>query len=309
VKATNGDTFLGGEDFDNTLLEFLVSEFKRTDSIDLSKDRLALQRLREAAEKAKIELSSTSQTEINLPFITADASGAKHLNITMTRLINRNTTIPTKKSQVFSTAADNQTQVGVRVLQGEREMASDNKLLGDFELTGIPPAPRGLPQIEVTFDIDANGIVTVSAKDKQSGKEQQITIKSSGGLSESDIRKMVDEAELHAQKDQERKALIDMKNSADTSLYSMDKSLSEYRDKIPAEVVKEIEEAISDLRQASAGDNVDEIKAKLDIANKAISKIGQNMAGGSGSDSSSSSDGGAKGGEQPPEAEYEEVKK
>ncbi|KAI3928269.1 hypothetical protein MKW98_023870, partial [Papaver atlanticum] len=210
---------------------------------------------------------------------------------------------------VFSTAADNQTQVGVRVLQGEREMASDNKLLGDFELTGIPPAPRGLPQIEVTFDIDANGIVTVSAKDKQSGKEQQITIKSSGGLSESDIRKMVDEAELHAQKDQERKALIDMKNSADTSLYSMDKSLSEYRDKIPAEVVKEIEDAISDLRQASAGDNVDEIKAKLDIANKAISKIGQNMAGGSGSDSSSSSDGGAKGGEQPPEAEYEEVKK
>ncbi|XP_026419015.1 heat shock 70 kDa protein, mitochondrial-like isoform X2 [Papaver somniferum] len=417
VKATNGDTFLGGEDFDNTLLEFLVSEFKRTDSIDLSKDRLALQRLREAAEKAKIELSSTSQTEINLPFITADASGAKHLNITMTRskmeslvnhliertknpcrsclkdagvsvkdidevllvggmtrvpkvqevvseifgkspskgvnpdeavamgaaiqggilrgdvkelllldvtplslgietlggiftrLINRNTTIPTKKSQVFSTAADNQTQVGVRVLQGEREMASDNKLLGDFELTGIPPAPRGLPQIEVTFDIDANGIVTVSAKDKQSGKEQQITIKSSGGLSESEIRKMVDEAELHAQKDQERKALIDMKNSADTSLYSMDKSLSEYRDKIPAEVVKEIEDAISDLRQASAGDNVDEIKAKLDIANKAISKIGQNMAGGSGGDSSSSSDGGAKGGEQPPEAEYEEVKK
>ncbi|KAI3870100.1 hypothetical protein MKW92_031137, partial [Papaver armeniacum] len=417
VKATNGDTFLGGEDFDNTLLEYLVSEFKRTESIDLSKDRLALQRLREAAEKAKIELSSTSQTEINLPFITADASGAKHLNITMTRskleslvnhliertknpcksclkdagvsvkdidevllvggmtrvpkvqevvseifgkspskgvnpdeavamgaaiqggilrgdvkelllldvtplslgietlggiftrLINRNTTIPTKKSQVFSTAADNQTQVGVRVLQGEREMASDNKLLGDFELTGIPPAPRGLPQIEVTFDIDANGIVTVSAKDKQSGKEQQITIRSSGGLSESEIRKMVDEAELHAQKDQERKALIDMKNSADTSLYSMDKSLSEYRDKIPAEVVKEIEDAISDLRQASAGDNVDEIKAKLDIANKAISKIGQNMAGGSGGDSSSSSDGGAKGGEQPPEAEYEEVKK
>ncbi|KAI3992860.1 hypothetical protein MKX01_034210 [Papaver californicum] len=416
VKATNGDTFLGGEDFDNTLLEYLVSEFKRTESIDLSKDRLALQRLREAAEKAKIELSSTSQTEINLPFITADASGAKHLNITMTRskleslvnhliertknpcrsclkdagvsvkdidevllvggmtrvpkvqevvseifgkspskgvnpdeavamgaaiqggilrgdvkelllldvtplslgietlggiftrLINRNTTIPTKKSQVFSTAADNQTQVGVRVLQGEREMATDNKLLGEFELMGIPPAPRGLPQIEVTFDIDANGIVTVSAKDKQSGKEQQITIKSSGGLSDSEIEKMVREAELHAQKDQERKSLIDMKNSADTSIYSMEKSLSEYKDKIPAEVSKEIEDAISDLRQASAGDNVDEIKAKLDIANKAISKIGQHMAGGSGGDSTSSTDG-AKGGEQPPEAEYEEVKK
>ncbi|RZC60286.1 hypothetical protein C5167_022048 [Papaver somniferum] len=399
VKATDGDTFLGGEDFNNTLLEYLVSEFKRTESIDLSKDRLALQRLREAAEKAKIELSSTTQTEINLPFITADASGAKLLNITMTRskleslvnhliertknpcrsclkdagvsvkdidevllvggmtrvpkvqevvseifgkipskgvnpdeavamgaaiqggilrgdvkelllldvtppslgietlggiftrLINRNTTIPTKKRQVFSTAADNQTQVGVRVLQGERQMASDNKLLGVFELMGIPPAPRGLPQIEVTFDIDANGIVTVSAKDKQSGKEQQITIKSSGGLSESDIEKMIREAELNAQKDQDRKSLIDMKNNADTSIYSMEKSLSEYKNKIPAEVAevaKEIEDAISDLRQASAGDNVDEIKAKLDIANKEISKIGQHMSGGSGGDSSAS---------------------
>ncbi|RWR82888.1 heat shock protein, mitochondrial [Cinnamomum micranthum f. kanehirae] len=411
VKATNGDTFLGGEDFDNALLDFLVSEFKRTEAIDLSKDKLALQRLREAAEKAKIELSSTSQTEINLPFITADASGAKHLNITLTRskfetlvnhliertknpcksclkdagistkevdevllvggmtrvpkvqevvaeifgknpskgvnpdeavamgaaiqggilrgdvkelllldvtplslgietlggiftrLINRNTTIPTKKSQVFSTAADNQTQVGVRVLQGEREMASDNKLLGEFELVGIPPAPRGMPQIEVTFDIDANGIVTVSAKDKATSKEQQITIRSSGGLSEDEIDKMVKEAELHAQRDQERKALIDIKNSADTTIYSIEKSLGEYRDKIPAEVASEIESAVADLRKAMEGENIDDIKAKLDAANKAVSKIGQHMSGGG------SASGGSQGGDQAPEAEYEEVKK
>ncbi|THU73833.1 hypothetical protein C4D60_Mb04t27010 [Musa balbisiana] len=413
VKATNGDTFLGGEDFDNALVEFLVDEFKRTEAIDLSKDRLALQRLREAAEKAKIELSSTSQTEINLPFITADASGAKHMNVTLTRskfetlvnhliertknpcksclkdagisskdvdevllvggmtrvpkvqeivseifgkspskgvnpdeavamgaaiqggilrgdvkelllldvtplslgietlggiftrLINRNTTIPTKKSQVFSTAADNQTQVGVRVLQGEREMATDNKLLGEFDLVGIPPAPRGMPQIEVTFDIDANGIVTVSAKDKATGKEQQITIRSSGGLSDDEIEKMVKEAELHAQKDQERKALIDIKNSADTTIYSIEKSLSEFRDKIPAEVATEIESAVADLRKEMAGDNIDNIKAKLDAANKAVSKIGQHMAGSSGGSSS----GGSQGGDQAPEAEYEEVKK
>ncbi|PIA44933.1 hypothetical protein AQUCO_01700483v1 [Aquilegia coerulea] len=414
VKATNGDTFLGGEDFDNALLEYLVSEFKKTEAIDLTKDRLALQRLREAAEKAKIELSSTSQTEINLPFITADSSGAKHLNITLTRakfeslmqsliertrnpcksclkdanitakdvdevllvggmtrvpkvqeivaeifgktpskgvnpdeavamgaaiqggilrgdvkelllldvtplslgletlggiftrLINRNTTIPTKKSQVFSTAADNQTQVGIRVLQGEREMASDNKLLGEFDLVGIPPAPRGLPQIEVTFDIDANGIVTVSAKDKATGKEQQITIRSSGGLSEDEIQKMVQDAELHSQKDQERKTLIDLRNSADTTIYSIEKSLGEYRDKIPAEVATEIEAAVSDLRTAMGSDNVDDIKSKLDAANKAVSKIGEHMSRGSGG---SGSGGPSQGGDQPPEAEYEEVKK
>ncbi|XWS63062.1 hypothetical protein CRYUN_Cryun06bG0064500 [Craigia yunnanensis] len=416
VKATNGDTFLGGEDFDNALLDFLVSEFKQTEGIDLSKDKLALQRLREAAEKAKIELSSTSQTEINLPFITADASGAKHLNITLTRskfeslvnhliertkapcknclkdagistkdvdevllvggmtrvpkvqevvsgifgkspskgvnpdeavamgaaiqggilrgdvkellllditplslgietlggiftrLINRNTTIPTKKSQVFSTAADNQTQVGIKVLQGEREMASDNKVLGEFDLVGIPPAPRGMPQIEVTFDIDANGIVTVSAKDKATGKEQQITIRSSGGLSDDEIEKMVKEAELHAQKDQQRKALIDIKNTADTTIYSVDKSLNEYRDKIPSEIAKEIEDAVADLRKAMEGENVDEIKGKIDAANKAVSKIGEHMAGGSGGAQGGSS-GGAQGGDQAQEAEFEEVKK
>lgn len=409
VKATNGDTFLGGEDFDNALLEFLVNEFKRTEEIDLSKDRLALQRLREAAEKAKIELSSTSQTEINLPFITADASGAKHLNITLTRskfetlvnhliertkspcknclkdagisvkevdevllvggmtrvpkvqelvaeifgkspskgvnpdeavamgaaiqggilrgdvkelllldvtplslgletlggiftrLINRNTTIPTKKSQVFSTASDNQTMVGVKVLQGEREMAADNKLLGEFQLVGIPPAPRGMPQIEVTFDIDANGIVTVSAKDRATNKEQQITIRSSGGLSEDEIQKMVKEAELHAQKDQERKALIDIRNSADTTIYSVEKSLAEYKDKIPAEITTEIESAVADLRKAMAGEDVDEIKSKLDAANKAVSKIGEHMQG---------SSGGSQDGDQPQEeAQYEEAKK
>ncbi|KAG0452749.1 hypothetical protein HPP92_025413 [Vanilla planifolia] len=394
VKATNGDTFLGGEDFDNALLDFLVSEFKRTEGIDLSKDRLALQRLREAAEKAKIELSSTSQTEINLPFITADASGAKHLNITLTRskfeslvnhliertkspcksclkdagiaskdvdevllvggmtrvpkvqevvqeifgktpskgvnpdeavalgaaiqggilrgdvkelllldvtplslgietlggiftrLISRNTTIPTKKSQVFSTAADNQTQVGIRVLQG-------------------------MPQIEVTFDIDANGIVTVSAKDKTTGKEQQITIRSSGGLSEDEIEKMVKEAEMHSLKDKERKALIDLRNTADTTIYGIEKSLREYRDKIPADLASEIESSVADLRRAMAGDDIDQIQAKLDVANKAVSKIGQHMSGGGsgGSSSGGSSSGGSQGGEQPPDAEYEEAKK
>ncbi|CAN6204573.1 unnamed protein product [Urochloa humidicola] len=415
VKATNGDTFLGGEDFDNTLLEFLVSDFKRAEGIDLSKDRLALQRLREAAEKAKVELSSTTQTETNLPFITADASGAKHLNVTLTRskfealvnqliertrdpcknclkdagistkdvdevllvggmtrvpkvqevvseifgkspskgvnpdeavamgaaiqggilrgdvkelllldvtplslgletlggiftrLINRNTTIPTKKSQVFSTAADNQTQVGIRVLQGEREMAADNKLLGEFDLVGIPPAPRGMPQIEVTFDIDANGIVTVSAKDKATGKETNITIRSSSGLSEAEIQKMVQEAELHAQKDQERKALIDIRNNADTTIYSIEKSLGEYRDKIPTEVASEIEAAITDLRKEMASDDIEQIKAKLEAANKAVSKIGQHMSGGG--SGGAQSGGSQDGGDQAPEAEYEEVKK
>lgn len=414
VKATNGDTFLGGEDFDAALLDYLVGEFKKSDNIDLSKDKSALQRLREAAEKAKVELSSTAQTDINLPFITADSSGAKHFNITLTRskfeslvgnliertrspcvnclkdagisakevdevllvggmtrvpkvqdvvsqifgkspskgvnpdeavamgaaiqggilrgdvkelllldvtplslgietlggiftrLITRNTTIPTKKSQTFSTAADNQTQVGIKVLQGEREMATDNKLLGEFQLEGIPPAPRGMPQIEVTFDIDANGIVKVSAKDKQTGKEQDITIKSSGGLSDSDIEKMVREAELHSQKDQERKSLIDLKNSADTTIYSIEKSVDEYKDKVPAEVVTEIKTAVSDLREAMAGDDLDNIKQKLDAANKAVSKIGQHMSGGGGAAGGSGDS--SSGGDQTPEAEYQDAK-
>lgn len=192
------------------------------------------------------------------------------------------------------------------MLQGEREMASDNKSLGEFELVGIPPAPRGMPQIEVTFDIDANGIVTVSAKDKATGKEQQITIRSSGGLSEDEIEKMVKEAELHAQRDNERKALIDIRNQADTTIYSIEKSLGEYREKIPSEVAKEIEDAVADLRKAMGADNVDDIKSKLDAANKAVSKIGQHMAGGSGGGAAS---GGSQGGEQTAEAEYEEVKK
>lgn len=209
--------------------------------------------------------------------------------------------------QVFSTAADNQTQVGIKVLQGEREMASDNKLLGEFELVGIPPAPRGLPQIEVTFDIDANGIVTVLAKDKATGKEQQITIRSPQGLSEDEIKKMINEAELHAQKDQERKALIDLRNSADTTIYSIEKSLSEYRDKVPSEVASEIESAVADLRIAMGKDDVDGIKAKLDAANKAVSKIGQHMSGGS--TGGAASGGGSEGGDQAPEAEYEEAKK
>ncbi|EOX98330.1 Mitochondrial HSO70 2 isoform 1 [Theobroma cacao] len=290
VKATNGDTFLGGEDFDNALLDFLVSEFKKTEGIDLSKDRLALQRLREAAEKAKIELSSTSQTEINLPFITADASGAKHLNITLTR-------------SKFESLVNHLI---------ERTKTPCKNCLKDAGIStkdvDVPPAPRGMPQIEVTFDIDANGIVTVSAKDKATGKEQQITIRSSGGLSEDEIEKMVKEAELHAQKDQQRKALIDIKNNADTTIYSVEKSLNEYRDKIPSEIAKEIEDAVSDLRKAMEGENVDEIKAKIDAANKAVSKIGEHMSGGSGGAQGGSA-GGAQGGDQAPEAEYEEVKK
>lgn len=409
VKATNGDTFLGGEDFDNALLQYLVQEFKKDQGLDLSNDRMAIQRLREAAEKAKVELSSSTQTDINLPFITADATGAKHLNVTLTRskfealvndliertkqpcknclkdaglaakdvnevllvggmtrmpkvqeivaqifgkdpskgvnpdecvamgaaiqggvlrgdvkdlllldvtplsigletlggvftrLISRNTTIPTKKSQVFSTAADSQTQVGIKVLQGEREMAADNKLLGQFELVGIPPAPRGVPQIEVTFDIDANGIVNVSAKDKATGKEQQITIQSSGGLSEADIEKMVKDAELYGQKDKERKALIDARNEADSVIYSTEKSLNEYKDKLPSETADSIQSAIKGLRSVLESESVDEIKEKVAAVQTAAMKIGEAL--------SKQPGGSAEEGDQATEAEYEDVAK
>lgn len=415
VKATNGDTFLGGEDFDNALLQHLVDDFKKEQAIDLSSDRMALQRLREAAEKAKVELSSTPQTDINLPFITADASGAKHLNITLTRskyeqlvnnliertkqpckdclkdagvtakeidevllvggmtrmpkvqeivnsifskepskgvnpdecvamgaaiqggvlrgdvkdillldvtplslgietlggvftrLITRNTTIPTKKSQVFSTAADGQTQVGVKVLQGEREMAADNKILGQFDLVGIPPSPRGVPQIEVTFDIDANGIVNVSARDKATGKEQTITIQSSGGLSEADIQTMVKDAELYAQKDQERKQLIDTKNDADTTIYSVEKSLNEHKDKLPQDVVDGISSTLADLKKAVESENVEDIKQKISAAQTASMKIGETLMKSQSSGPTGTPGGGAAGGQQATEADYEDV--
>lgn len=385
VKATNGDTFLGGEDFDMRVLNFLADEFKKDQGIDLRKDPLALQRLKEAAEKAKIELSSTLETEVNLPYITADASGPKHLNIKLsrskletlvddlidrtvdpcrnaikdaglqaseiqevilvggmtrmpkvietvkkffgrephrgvnpdevvavgaaiqgavlkgdvkdvllldvtplslgietlggvfTRLIERNTTVPTKKSQVFSTAEDNQSAVTIRVFQGEREMAADNKLLGQFNLEGIPPSPRGMPQIEVTFDIDANGIVSVSAKDKATGKEQQIRIQASGGLNEADIQKMVKEAEQHASEDKKRKELIEVRNHADSLVYSTEKSLKEYGDKVAVDDRGAIEKALTDLKSVLTSDNASDIKSKTDALMQVAMKLGEAM--------------------------------
>jgi chaperone protein DnaK len=383
VKSTNGDTFLGGEDFDVALLNFMLNKFKIETGIDLSQDRLAVQRFRDSAEKAKIELSSTLQTDISLPFITSDASGAKHFNTKITRaeferitdslvqrtiapcesalkdaglgkneinqvllvggmtrmpkvqstvegffgkapskgvnpdevvatgaaiqggvlrgdvkdillldvtplslgietlggiftrLINRNTTIPTKKSQVFSTAADNQTQVGIKVLQGEREFANDNKMLGQFDLVGIPPAPRGTPQIEVTFDIDANGIVNVSAKDKATNKEQQITIQSSGGLSEDEIENMVKQAEASADADKKRKEVIEARNTADSLIYSTEKSLEEHKEKIPDETSQKVKAEIESLRKAMESEDPDELKAKTDALQQAALAIGE----------------------------------
>ena len=383
VKSTNGDTFLGGEDFDDAIVDYLVSEFKKDNGIDLKTDKLALQRLKESAEKAKIELSAATQTEINLPFITADKTGPKHINLKFTRaklealvenliertfepcktalkdsgfsaaeinevvlvggmtrmpkivetvknffgkdpnksvnpdevvamgaaiqagvlqgdvkdvllldvtplslgietlggvstkLIDKNTTIPTKKSQVFSTAEDNQPAVSIRVLQGEREMASDNKILGNFELVGIAPAPRGVPQIEVTFDIDANGIVNVSAKDKGTGKEQKIQIQASGGLSDEEIKNMVKEAEANKESDKKKREAVDARNQADTIIHATEKNLKEHGSKITETEKKAIETSVSDLRNSLKGTDNEEVKKKTQALIQASMKLGE----------------------------------
>jgi molecular chaperone DnaK len=385
VRSTSGDTFLGGDDFDLRIMDYLIEEFKKDNGIDLHNDRQALQRLKEAAEKAKIELSTTMQTEINLPYLTADASGPKHLVLTLTRAkleqltadlvdrtiaplkqaladaglkasdinevvlvggmtrmpavqervraffgkephkgvnpdevvaigaaiqagvlggevkdillldvtpltlsietlggvatpqIERNTTIPTRRSQVFSTASDNQTQVEIHVLQGERPMAADNKSLGKFILDGIPPAPRGIPQIEVTFDIDANGILKVTAKDKATGRSQHITITASSGLSEAEVEKMRKDAEAHAEEDRKRRELIEARNNADNTVYASEKALKEFGDKVPAEVRNEIETRAAEVKKAAEGENVDEIRSATDALGQVIQKIGASV--------------------------------
>src|SRR2546429_287444 len=290
VKATNGDTHLGGDDFDARVIQWLVDEFKRDQGIDLSKDPMALQRLKEAAEKAKMELSTVMQTEINLPFITADQSGPKHLNLTLTRakleqlvddLVRRtippNTTIPTRKSEIFSTAEDNQTTVEIHVLQGERQMAADNRTIGKFQLTGIPPAPRGVPQVEVTFDIDANGILHVSAKDKATGKEQKIRIEASSGLADKDIDKMVKEAESHAAEDKKRRDVIEQRNRLDNMVYQVTKESKDWVEKLEPGLKSRLDAAIQSAQAALRSGNADEISKALEELQQAYSAAGASL--------------------------------